>query len=739
MSTLSDDKKPLNEGRKNTLGPEAEAAMREQIVKKLLKRLREENYGQKLREAWHLETGRIQELLDRQIIYLRDLDEHLPADSEQPFGGSSNLHIPMPFIVSKTYQARFMQALWSVDPPFTVRARREDGVEKEEIIESFMRYVIYSWANQWRGIEEQVETWVKTWIDTGTGILKVRWENVWCQYDDIEDVAEPAPPAVVTDDSGSEVLVPRMEIKTKEVKRKLKKFSGPVVEAINLEDFRMVGGSGDPDLADVVMHRSFMTASDMWSRVDQGLFDEEAVEEAIRGGENLKGSANGKAIDLVRTQQSGTSSVDSQVDLDRYEVMECYFKADVNNSGIASDLVAWVHLQSGQILRATYLHRVDPTGMRPFSVIHFHKRQGQEYGTGLLETLHPLSVELDAMHNMRIDNGIITNMPVGFYRASSGLDPETIQMEPGQLIPLDNPQTDVYFPPRPNSTAFGNQEEQAIQTYVERLTGVSDLSLGAMSGTQGATRTASGVRALMGESNANLDLHLRRLMRGWKKVLHLLYTQVALKSDPKMVFRVTGEDGRTAFQAVTRDLDLVAVDFELNANSANSNKSVQIEMTQQLMQLTMNPINIQLGISGPDQIYNAQKAYLASLGIKNPHSYIKKPQGYMLNLTPEEEFRRVIRGQEVPVPLNADHEGFMAFAESILQSQEKQQLLDEDQITLLIQQAKRHEEALQALQQQQAQAAAQQQMQMNAALSQQQAPPALNPLAGADPGQMGGV
>lgn len=735
MSIISDDKKTLD-GRKNRLGSDAKIGLRDQVVKKLFNKLEEDKVGLKVHEAWVTETARIQELLDRQQVYLRDLDEHIPADAEQPFSGSSNLHIPMPFIVSKTYQARFMQAIWSVDPPFTVKARREDGVGKQDLIENFMRYVIYSWANHNHGIEEEVETWIKQWIDTGTGIIKTRWDVEWCRYLDTEMRAVPAPPQVQQAPDGSTVLVPQMAMEEVELDRKVKKFSGPVAEVVALEDFRMVGGRGDPDAADMVLHRSFVTASYLWTGVDLGYFDADNVEEVIRSGEDRQSAAIGRGIDTIRAEHAGKASVDTETDLDRYEIIEAYLRMDVDGSGINSDVVVWVHSDTSRILRATYLYRIDPNGSRPFAVIHFHKKLNEEYGTGLLETLHPLSVELDAMHNMRIDNGIITNMPVGFYRPTSGLDPETIQMEPGQLIPLDNPQTDVYFPPRPNATAFGAQEEQAIQSYVERLTGVSDLSLGVMTGSQGASRSATGVRALMGESNSNLDLHLRRLMRGWKKVLHLLYNQVAMRCPPELIFRVTGEDGTDVFQNLARDKDLVAVDFELNANSANSNKSVQIEVSQQLMQLTMNPINIQTGLSGPDQIYNAQKAYLAALGIKNPHSYLKRPAAYSISLTPEEEMNRIIRGQDVPVAINSDHEGFMAFVDSLLKSQEKMKLLPEDAILALIAQVRKHEEALNALRQQQAQAAVQQQMMTNAATSQNQAPPAMNPMEGSAPGQL---
>jgi len=736
-SILNKDQKVLEKRKKTMEGKKA--SLRDQVVKKLYDKVIEDGIHRHVREAFNLETTRIADLLDRQKKYLADLDEHLPADAGGAFAGTSNLHLPMPFIVSKTYQARFMQAIWSVDPPFNVRARREDGVDREPILEDFMRYVVYQWANHNRGIEEEIEGWLKQWIDTGTGIMKVRWATEYCRYTDVEDTIVQGPPRVVPGPDGQPIPIANLSTVEKEVDKVLRKFNGPVLEVVQLEDFRMVGGKGDPDMADLVMHRSWMTASDLWGYVDQGMFDEDAVHEVIESGENPQSSALGKDIQQNRDENAGKGYTDTQTDLDRYEIVEAYLKCDVDGSGHNSDIVIWIHQPTGKLLRATYLYRIMPTGERPFSVIHFHKRPTEEYGCGLLETLHPLSVELDAMHNMRIDWGIQNNMPTGFYRANSSLDPETIQMEPGQLIPLDNPQTDIVFPQRPNATAFGAAEEQAIQSYVERLTGVSDLSLGVMTGAQGASRTASGVRALLGESNSNLDLHLRRLMRGWSKVLQMLYTQIGTRGEQEMIFKVTGQDGRTTFKKIERDYDMVGVDFELTANSANSNKAVQMETAQQLLQLTMNPMNIQVGLVGPAEIYNAQKNMLAAMGIKNPHMFIKKPADYSISLSPEEEMNRVIRGMPPPVAINSDHEGFMAFAQSIIKDQSKVQLLTDEQIIALITQVKQHESALNALRQQQAQAAAQQQMQMNAALAAQQAPVSQqSQQAGAPPGAQAG-
>jgi hypothetical protein len=732
MSYFSDDKKALD-GRKNTL-KDVEVPLREQIVKKLYAKAEELKLAERVTQAWNLESARMAEMLERQQVYLRDLDEFLPADSEQPFGGSSNLHIPMPHIVSKAYVARFMQALWNIDPPFSVKARREDQIEKVQMVEDLMRYTIYHWANHYNGGEEAVEMWLTNWVQSGTGIMKTRWATEYCSFVDVIKEPKPGVPQFQIDENGREIAVPTVDYEDKEEKKTITKFAGPYLEPIQLEDFVMVGGAGDPNLSDIVIHRYYITSSDLWSAVDQGLFDEEAVEVTIRSGRSRVSSGLNNNIKTQRAEIAGKSSVDSEVENDRYEILECYVKADVDGSGIASDVVLWVSKASGALLRATYLYRVNPTGERPFAVIPFHKRPNQEYGVGLLELLHPLSVELDAMHNIRIDFGMITNNPVFFYRASSSLNPDTLQLEPGMGVPLDDPQRDVYFPQRPNSTGFFGNEEQVIQTYIERLTGISDISLGAMSGSQGAARTATGARALLTESNTNLDVHLRHLNRGWKKILRILFHMLQQRLDGEFVFRVTGQDGRDVFRKVSSYDLILDIDFELAPNSANSNKSVQVEMAQMMVQIATNPINLQLGITDASSAYEAYKMLGQAMGMKEMSRIIKKPQGYQFIPSPEEIFQRVVRGQQVQPDPRMDVDGVIGFFQAMIEGQEAYKTLSEDQIVAAINFMRQMQQLKDAVAAQQAQVANMQQMQINAQMSMNQAPVGENPQAGMNPG-----
>lgn len=728
MSEIQNDKKVIEEGRKPL--KDVEASLRDQVVAKLAKKLDSENYGAKIANLWDRGNANRAAWLERQREYLASWDDHLIGNngSSGPFEGSSDLHLPVLFTVAKTMHARFLQAILSIDPPFYIKPRTEAFVDRTQMIVDTMRYAISEWANRGLGIEEALDKWVWSWITSGSGILKQRWDCEYTSWLDVQQVEEDAPPQFVIGPDGKETLIPRKRVVEKEVQVTKKVFEGPVFEFVEVEDLLIIGGGGDPDKADAVIHQDYLTSSELWTLADRGVFDKNAVEATIEAGPDLVSETATGMLKQDKSMASGQSSLDSDFDHDRYQILESYLKADVDGSGIFSDIVVWIHKKSRAILKATYLRRMNKAGERPFKKIDFHIRNDQEYGIGIIEILYPYAREMDAMHNMRIDFGLISTMPVGFYRPSSSVNPETITLEPGALIPVDNPQTDVYFPNLGNHTVFGFQEEQALQQMIDRVTSISDLNLGVISG-QGATRTATGTRALVGESNANLDVYLRRMNRGWKRVLEYLLHSLQQRIPAGLSFRVTGDSGADYWRTIKSADDIAGdYDIEVSANSSASNPAVKQDQAQQILQLTSNPLDIQLQIVTAANRYEAVKNFYQSLGIKEYGRYASKPQGSTTPLSPEEEANRILRGIDVQVTPDMDHKGYIDYFQYIYDNDELLGQFDEKQTILLAKQAEKHKQMMEALEAAQAQAANASQMRQNAAMSQQQAPVGMSPV-----------
>ncbi len=717
MSDITKDQELIQKGRKNTLQDTEElqvtVSKREQIVEKLVNKLIDDEAPRKLADMWTRGNADRAEWLERQQEFIVQIDEFIDPIYESATDWGSVLHLPTILTVCKTFHARMVSALLSIDPPFSVRARQEAFVDSEMIVSDMIRYALKDWVNYNKGIDPVVDEWVWNWVTTGEGILKQRWDKEFTRFIDVKEIPVPVQRLGV-DEQGNNVLVDDVEIQEEEEARTIMTFEGPCMDVCKVEDVLIIGGNGCPHKADAVIQKYQLTASELLTFADQKIFRMEAVEEVIEKGRSPKGAEHGDALKEQRLDNAGLAMDQSQ-ELDRYTVLECYLKYDADGSGINSEIIAWVNPETRELLRATYLYRVMPLGYRPFVKIEFHKRFGSQQSVGLVELLYSLGKEIDAMHNMRIDVGIMTSLPFGFYRPTSQTPEEVLAYDPGTLIPLDNPTEDVFFPNLGNRTSFGFQEEAALMNQIERLTSVSDLSLGIIGG-QGATRTATGTRAILGEANANLDIFLRRLNVGWKQVLKYLWGNIATKVKPGFAFRITGEDGRSIWRHATYEALKGQYDFELEGNSSNSNKQVRMETASNIMQVTSNPLYIQLGIVSPAETYNGLRRYLQEIGVKDVSKYIRKPNQIPRVFTPLEIANRILFGMDVPLDGSQDLDGFMAWVENILGDDELLGQFDQNAVGALVAKAQEAQQLKQALEQQAAQQQNRMQQQMNASM-----------------------
>jgi hypothetical protein len=176
-------------------------------------------------------------------------------------------------------------------------------------------------------------------------------------------------------------------------------------------------------------------------------------------------------------------------------------------------------------------------------------------------------------------------------------------------------------------------------------------------------------------------------------------------------------------------------DLEVSGSSSTSNQQIQVEVAKEVLAMTSNPMDIQIGIVTPANRYEAIKNYLQAIGVKDFSRFINaKFESQQPQMTVEEEAGRVLRGYNVPVLPNSDHEGFIAYAEEIINSDELLGQFNEEQAKALEVQRRKHVQMKQALDQMAAQQANSSQMRINAANSQNQMPMA--PVQGSDTGMV---
>lgn len=711
------DQTVLEEGRKNALEG-VEVPLRERSLQKLVKKLEELEEGQNTVRMWNQANADRAEHLRKQRLLLDEFDEFIRPIYGKAQEWQSNLHLPIGFTIAKTLHARFMSALFSLDPPFMTKARQGAYEDKAQTVMDVMRYTIKDWCNYYTGCEEVYDQSIWAWLTGGCTVRKQRWER---QYETFLDVVEREQVVGVIDtidpQTGQSIQVPQTQMGEVEEEVTEVIFDGPMIEHVPEEDIVFIGGDEDVDGSDSIIQQVRLTASELWSLSDQGIFREEAVEEVIKGGDN---PISGKPQNMIKQEQhegAGLANLDKEYDLPRYTILERYAKIDVNGSGLNTQIILWVHEETAEILRATYLRRVNKSGLRPYSKTVFHQRNTKKYPVGVIELVYSLTKEIDALENIKIDIGIQTSLPMGFYRPSSSMNEDIISFGPGQLIPLDNPQTDIVFPNMGSKTYFSASEQQFLMSQIERIVSLGDMNYG-MTTSQGAARTATGARSLISESNSNLDVYLRRLNRGWQRDLKFMFHQLQEKLPEGFEFRVFGDDGQSYFRRIENKQELCGMyDFEVEPNSAASNKSIQIEVANARLQMTANPLDYQLGVLTPMERYEAIKSWYIANGVRDYGKYCRKPNAPMRIFTPLEIANRVLARNDTPWTPEQDMKGYMEWFEFHMDDPELFGSYNEEGAALLMQKYKEAQQMLEAIEAARAQAMNAQQVQTNAAMS----------------------
>ncbi len=705
-----------DEGSEKKMEDAFKAPLRDATVANLMKKCNEKDVGKKVQKAWLAHDAHRSENNKRMEV-LKNWDEHID-DFDMEYDGTSNIHLPLPMIILKTFHARMYQALLAVDPPFSVRAMQEAYQDDVDMVYGLMQWTLKEWCNYYDGMEKVVDRWLWNWCGFGNATLKLRWDCKYTRYIDVEDIYLKGPSSyevVIDPETGTVEEVEKPSIIRSQRERAVteKTFDGPVFEYVPKEDIAYIGGN-DAQMCDMVIHRARYTADKLQTEALRKVFDQGVVDEIIEGGPHSESAKDtGGNYKQDSEVNDGVQFLNVGEDQDTYEILEAYVEMDINDDGINESIIVWVDNQGGRILRATYTNRVLRGGKRPFANIEFIPRENHSYAMGLLELIHPLSVEMDMIHNIKVDIGIMAAQPIGFYRAATGMDPIQFRIKPGDMIPVDDPASHVFFPNLGDRSGFFKDEEALLMQHVERLTAINDINTATL-GRQGAARTATGVSALISENSANLDIFIKRMQRGWRQVLRILWQMLQQRLPDGTEFRVTGRDGREYFRRVNRMNIQQRVDFFIESTSVSSNRLVQLEQSMQVLAQCMNPLFLQIGIVTPGGIYEALKDYFQNLGRRDYARFINKPEQTMRQLTAEEELARILNGKSVPISPDMDHGKFIELGRETLTSDEAPSMYGEQVMKALEAQITQHEAIMKSMEAQAGQIAQANQQQFNA-------------------------
>jgi hypothetical protein len=329
-------------------------------------------------------------------------------------------------------------------------------------------------------------------------------------------------------------------------------------------------------------------------------------------------------------------------------------RLDVNDDDLDEDVIVWMTRDPDVVCKVALLSEIYPgiPVKRPIVSASFVPISNRIAGISQSELLESLQDVMQTSIDQHIDWGTLTNTPMFFYRAASGLKSEPIRIEPGVGYPLDDPSRDVAFPTWPTKdSSFSINTVTMLQQYVERIEPLAnDTSLGRVPmGRSSALRNTGTVTALLGQTNARGEQILRRIFSAFSELFSLMHRLNKRFLPDEKEIRAFGmqEQGQGGYSTIYKD-DLDAdVDFEFKATLLNSDKQAMAAGLDQVMGMVMTPLAFQAGLVSEEEMYNVLRDKCKALDL-DPDRYFKRPASAMGEKHSAEEVISMIVAGESP-------------------------------------------------------------------------------------------
>lgn len=589
--------------------------------------------------------------------FLENWNDYLHPTRKGPWEDAANLHLPLTMQLCRGIFSKFVQAFFGVYPWFVTVPREKMDRDTVQLKDVFMRWALTNYVNDYEGVFDVVYKWLWEIITKGDAFLKLRWERTIRKF---SEGSEDQPEYRVV-------------------------FDGPVLELCRSEDIYECANYDNIQKMPLFAHRIWMSESDLNLRAKTRYYYSDAVSRVIAHYRDKKAAREKPALDVAGTPtkrsnidpqassiqetkdlQEGVSTVDAASNFREIEVFETYLSIDVDGDGIIEEMVFWEEIETGEILRFTFLDKVNKNGKRPYFKGSLIKRPGRAGSIGFVELLYPLNTELDAIHNQKLDFGTLITIPFFFYNPAAGFRGDERRLSPGVGIPLDDVNNGVRFPVFPQNTLFHEREEQILYQYGQDVTAIQGPIAGAAPDPIGAGRTATGITTLLSESGTQLDSLLKPIQLVWSQVLQALDSLMQERLPDGVEYRVLGsnmtsvldDDGNPVIKTMQTRFEYAgSVDYEIRTNSGNLNRELEFQKATTKAQMLVNPLSIQLGVISPNNLYEIYKEILLKLGDTDPDRFLTAPEKIEKPLTLQEEIGACVQGRMPHIVLNDDHEG----------------------------------------------------------------------------------
>lgn len=442
-----------------------------------------------------------------------------------PIPNAPNIEVPIGAIAADAIYAEAVDLIFQISPIVSARAVDRKWVEHAKALQRFINFGI---ENEW-DMRQAVTHTLCDDTQLGTGVYYIPW----------------------------------MERVKKTLTAQTIQSSGPRIRSLAPEHF-LTPGAAPTDLNDArwVSARFFMTPAQLNVLAKYQQWDIEGVK-AVAFGNSVRDTRQRYA----RTRPTGEET------RALVEVLEGYLFFDIDDDGIAEDLLVSMDRVSRKIMRV----RPNPYDRRrPFESMVYQPRPHLFNGIGLLEMLTAFEESATEIHNQRVLNMLLANCRVWARKEGTGSDTEEIW--PGKNIYCADPKNDVVPLQMADVYTSSIQAETILAQYAERRSGVGDLGQGRSAALGSRT---PGITALSAMQSVNkrftpaFDAIRIATARAIQQCLYR-YQERVLAGDVEVqtrIIRMLGpEDGNRVIEVLRNEDFDTGVLVELTAGSATANR-----------------------------------------------------------------------------------------------------------------------------------------------------------------------
>lgn len=415
-------------------------------------------------------------------------------------------------------------------------------------------------------------------------------------------------------------------------------FAGPKVCSYDYEDVLAPYWAqnlqpptpSNPHGAPHVLLVDYPTKEEILQNVEAGFYDLVTIEQ-IRELDGKDWTDGDREMDRTRRFVRGVDPENPKPDdaAEEHQQLRRYLCFDVWK-GLD---VVWTMVMAGStklLVRARPLTEISP-GLplrRPLAHACMIRVQGTWRGMGLPELMENMHDYMGERFNMMNHASMLEIFPFFKYRASSTIKPEDLQLGPLDGIPCTDVDRDLKFErANPQATAICINQIGLAQRYQEDLTLLGDLQAGRIpAGRSAALRTSGGIQQVLAQGEARPARLLRRFFKGLLEIHADMYRLNRHFLEDRKKFRVIGipQANEDPFIEIDRIEDLQDAHFDFEANILNSSKVALQSGLSEALNILVNPLMMQLGITTPPGAYRLIASYIEALGL-NPKHFIQEP------------------------------------------------------------------------------------------------------------------